>query len=198
MSVYFNPTDDDSKFPATLEDQQGNVGTALVGNTQWSLNTYRDTGLIVPFLRRDQSDFVNLILQFSHRRQPNTSCIVHAHLIPMAASDGNVFWSWSWFWATTHDTMVIPAIVGWTLGNTTIPLLGVDQYKLGQYLITIATPAPDLTENTSSILFMKLSRLGTNINDTYQGNAGAGVNAENLAVVYIDAHFTVDRQGGPA
>ncbi len=196
MSVWFN--DDDSRFPPVLDDQQGNVGTALTGNVQWSIAQYRDTGLLVPFLRRDQNDFINLIFQFSHRRQPATSAVIHAHLLPMAGADGNVYWSWAYFWGLSHNTTVIPAAVGWTAGNTTTPLLGASQYKLGQYGIVTATPAPDATEDTSSVLFMKLSRLGTNILDTYQGNAGAGVASENLGVVYVDAHFTADRQGGPA
>lgn len=195
MTVYFNPTDDDSRFPLAYDDQQGQVGTALTGNTQWSLNTYRDTGLIVPFLRRDQSDFINLIFQFSHRKQLGTVLAsLHAHVIGMAASAGNVFWSWAYTWQNVGS--IIPAIGSWVTGTTTSPIAAADQYKmlLLDIFTGIAAPA---SEDYSSHLFVKLSRIGTNISDTYQGNAGTGVASENLAIAYVDCHFPMDRPGSP-
>lgn len=181
------------RYWPSYDDQQGNVGTALSGSSQWSLAAYRDTGFILPFLRRDQDDFIYMSFQFSHRRQLGTNLAsAHVHAIPMASADGNVYWSYAYVWVKNGDA--VPAIASWTSGNVTTAVLGADQYKEKIYniLTNIAAPA---SETDSSVLYVKLTRLGTNLSDTYDGDAGSGTAANNFAIVYLDCHTLVHKDG---
>jgi len=54
------------------DDALGNVQTQLSGTAQWTLEAFRDTSIILPFLIYDQADFFQGVIQFPPRRQ--TAC----------------------------------------------------------------------------------------------------------------------------
>lgn len=175
------------RFTVSYEDQQGDVRTALVGSTQWTIAQIRDTGLLIPWLSPTQDDFFQIIAQFSHRRKPlvNMSS-VHIHTIPGGADTGDAHFSYSYYWGNAENA--IPEIASWTTDTVTVAVAGADQYKHKLYdLITnITYPAGELYTDTSSIFLMKLSRLGTDDLDTYTGSLG---------ILYLDLHFAADRIG---
>ena len=89
---------------------------------------------------------------------------VHLHIIPMAASSGNLVVNVQYTWVNYDQE--IPAITGWTdAGNVTIPLLDTDQYKhkVKDFLVNVAPPA---NETVSSIMLIKLARVPAS--DTYE------------------------------
>jgi len=175
------------------DDQQGDVSTALIGTAQWTTEQIRDTGFIVPWLRHDQDDFFQIRVQFTHRRKLQTNLAsLHIHAIPGGAVSGNVYFSYAYTWVKADDT--IPAISGWTSGNITTAVAGTDQWKHKVYNL-LTNISPPTSESHSSMLLVKLSRLGTNILDTYTDSKPSGTAQANFGVLYLDCHTQVDKPG---
>ena len=176
------------------DDQQGIIGTALSGSSQWTTEALRDTGFIINWLRHDQDDFFQMNFQFTHRKKiqsPITS--IHLHYMPAGSVDGNVFISYSYTWVNIDGT--IPALTSWTTSTVTIPVAGADQYKhkIANIVANILAPS---NETASSILLIKCSRLGSSSgSDTYTSNKTGGTASANFGILYMDAHILTDRAG---
>ena len=180
-------------FTQTLDDAQGIVGTALSGNTQWSLEAYRDTGVVIPWLRHNQDDFVQLIIQFSHNRELDTVLdSIHVHVVPGGTVNGDTYWTWAYTWIPVNQ--VIPAIASWTSGTTTVPLLAADQWE-HQIVTLVSNVAAPGTDGYSSILLLKATREATNVLDTYDSSKDEGTAANNLGILYLDAHYRSNSNG---
>lgn len=181
-------------FLYAWDDVLGDVSSALVGNAVWTLEQIRDTGFIIPFLRHDQDDYINMKYQFPHRIKIGTEARLHVHAIPealaVADTNDNVYWSYAWNWSNAGE--IVPALTGWTTGNINTKILPTDQFASQAYPLLTMTKA---TSSESSILRIKLTRLGTNALDTYNVNKGSGTGQANFGIDYFDLHVQVAKQG---
>lgn len=178
-------------WEAPINDALGDVSSALSWNPIWTTEAYRDTGYIMNFLRHDQDDYFQIKLQFNHQRKLQSLLDdIHLHLIPMANGTGNVYLQIQYFWSNPGE--VIPATTGWTTTYKTIPIAPTDLYMHALVgLLTNVTPPNN--EKASSILLVKITRLWTNILDTYTANKDHWSPAANIAVMYLDAHTKTER-----
>ena len=149
------------------------------------------------FTRTGQTDDFCSTIQFPHAWMPNTEVRVHLHCIPMVtpASDQNVYLQYSYAWG--NDANALPANSGWTTGNVTltVPASGAKTFMI-QMLPLFASTA-DVTYDESSFLVVNVKRLGTDPLDTYSTHKASGTVTANLAVLNIDAHYQVEKQGTP-
>lgn len=162
------------------DDIQGILGTALSGVTQYTPRQYRNTGIVMPHIARN--DVFSMQFQMPHAKQLLANLdSVHIHFIPIASANGNIIIDYAWGWYNHEDT--VPDTLPNT-GSKTITLATTDQYKLKlESLITnLAYPT---SEGYSTILLVKCTRLTTG--DTW----GTG----EIALTYMDAHFPKDRYG---
>jgi hypothetical protein len=162
------------------DDIQGILQTALTGVTQYTFRQYRNTGMVMPHIARN--DVFSMTFQMPHRKQLGAALdSVHIHYIPLGSANGNIVFDFAWGWYN-HD-----AVVPDTLPNTgtkTATLATTDQYK--QKIVSLITNlAAPTSEEYSSILYVKCTRLTTG--DTW--------GTSELALAYMDAHYTVDRYG---
>lgn len=178
-------------FLPRWDDQQGQVGSVLTGPAVWTMDTYRDTGFTIPCLRHDQDDVVELIFQFKHIKKLQTSINLHVHSIPLAATGGNVYWSYKYTWVQAE--VIIPANTEWSTGNITMPIASNDLYK--EKIFTLLSINPPTVEKYSDILLIKLTRLGSNQLDTYSTNKDHGTVQANIGILYFDCHFNVNKLG---
>jgi len=182
------------RYQEAYNDSFGVLETAIGGAAQWTIEQYWDTGFLSYKLRHDQNDFFQLKTQFDHTRKLATVLgDMHIHITPLAATPGDIYLSIAYHWHTFGD--VIPQIVSWQATNATIPILAADQFK---YLIKPLGVIinPPASEGYSSSLLMKVTRLGTNLLDTYSGSSGdGGTAAANVVLWYMDAHTLQNRFG---
>jgi hypothetical protein len=115
---------------------------------------------------------------------------VHLHFMPLSSATGNVTLDVKWTWVPIGGT--IPAThanqVNGSFG-VTIPLVPADQY-VNKIASVIEAPAFPVGENYSSILFVQVTRGAAGTGDTYPTGNNAGI-----ALIYMDAHYPVDRYG---
>jgi hypothetical protein len=169
------------------DDAIGDVRTQLTGSTQWTLEAYRDTGLIMPFLIYDQTDFFQLTIQIPHRKKLNTEVRVHAHIIPMAAGNGDFKLNYSYAFVSPGE--VLPAVSSWTGSTATKALVTADQYKHKIFDLFSFTPA---NEASSGILVAKFTN---NVTGNYETSKDHGTAKANIAIAYLDAHIQCDSLG---
>ena len=174
-------------FKDLWDDLQGEVSDGNVGEGQAALTyeAYRDTGFLMYFMRHNQTDIINIIYQMPHSW--NLGAVQpHVHVIPMASTSGNAYFSYSYSWLPFNQ--VLGAISSWTTGNVILSLLDTDQYK--HKMLSLGTINPPVSgAAASNLLFIKLSRLGTDDLDTYTGNKTGGTGAANLGFMYLDLHY---------
>jgi len=174
-----------ARYTESHEDQQGILGSALVGATTYTPAEYRTTNIVLNEV--GSGDVFSMIFQFSHRKKLGTNLdSVHIHYIPIAANDGDIAFTYAWGWYNMGDTIPV------TLPNTgtvaDITLASADQYKL-KISSLITNLAPPVNEAYSSILLVALTAVapsdGTNWWTT--GN--------KIGIVYMDTHYITDRKG---
>lgn len=164
------------------DDIQGILATALSGVTQYTPRQYRNTGLVYPHIA--QSDIFTMTFQMPHRKKLGSAIdSVHLHWIPVASANGDIQLDYSWGWYNIGDT--IPDTLPNT-GNKVLTLATTDQYKslITPIITNLSAPA---SEGYSSILMVKITRV-----------APAGTNwgvTNELALVYMDAHYITERRG---
>ena len=171
-------------FANKWDDMFGNVeeGQAAAALTR---EVYRDTPYLMRFFRHDQDDYLHLAIQMSHKWNRATAVRFHGHVVPMANAGGNVYWQYNYIFVPVSGT--IPANVGWAAGNVTSPILAADQYRHTPIdLVTVPVPAG---ASASTTLLIRLGRLGSSPNDTYNTNGGGGTPQANLGVLYFDLHY---------
>lgn len=162
------------------DDIIGDLQTALVGVTTYTMRGYRNTGIVMPHVAR--GDVFSMKFQMPHRKYLSQALdSVHIHFIPLGSHNGNIVISWAWGWFN-HDEVVPDTLPN--TSSTTIPLVTTDQYKQKLSLL-ITNLTPPTGEQYSSILYVKCTRETTG--DTW--------GTEEFALAYMDAHFPADRLG---
>jgi len=162
------------------DDVQGQLQTATAGGTAYAFKALRGTGIVLPHLARN--DVFCMTFQMPHRRKLGSALdSVHLHIIPIASANGNISFNWTWGWYANGD--VLPNTLP-NSGTTPFTLATTDQYKNVIVPLITNLVAP-VTDAHSSLLFVSVTRNTTG--DTW--------NAGDLALVYMDAHFIVDRYG---
>jgi hypothetical protein len=181
-------------FLSSWEDVFGDVGTALQGNTQWTLEQIRDTGFILPFLKYNENDYINMSFELPHAIKKGTEGRLHLHYIPEAlpvtgVSD-TVYWSYAWVWINMGEA--IPLEADWNTGTYSTVI---DPTKQFCHCMTsiINMTKPDSSE--SSMILVKLTRLGTNALDTYSVNKSSGTAQANLGILRFDIHVQKEKNG---
>jgi len=181
------------------DDQQGAYNLAS-GISAMTVQAYRDTAFQLEHCRHDQDDVVAYFrFQMSHRRRLGSalaSC--HIHYIPCGAnpaSPQNVRFQLLYSWQDIGGTF--PANAGWTTATSDLAIGTADQYKdkVNNLLTGLAAPAG---EGYSSWLLIAITRLGTDPADTYTQSNPHGAAQANLAILGVDCHIQVDRDGSLA
>ena len=184
----FGPGPGNNDWGVRWGDALGNIEqTRKQGFTS---EAYRDTGVTMEFVDHDQVSVMDGQLQIDHDWDLDTLIRMHMHTIPMTGVDGNVYWSFK-YWFSPLST-VIPAVASWTTDNVTTTYVAADQYKHKITQIFEFTPS---SASASSILLFQISRLATNILDTYDTNKDHGTAVSNLGIMYIDAHYMKSSPG---
>jgi hypothetical protein len=164
------------------DDIQGILGTALTGVTAYTLRQYRSTS--IPLAHVANGDIFSMNFQLPHRKRKGTAIdSVHLHYIPIASANGDIKFNYTWGWYNHGD--IVPSTLP-NSGSITITLATTDQYKLKLANIITNLTAP-ASEDYSSILLCNITRVapaGTNWGNTNE-----------IAIVYVDAHYITDRSG---
>jgi hypothetical protein len=178
------------RFKVSWDDQQGIVVTGR-GSSSWTTEEYRDTNFRMPFLSNNQDDDIHQVYQMTHRYDGESNAKLHLHALPMASASGIVYLEYQWCWLPAG--VEIPALSGWNTGNISLSVDAADQYKGKIYSLLDMVNSNNAGE--SSILRLYISRLGTNVNDTYSGNKDHGTGAANFGIDYFDLHIGCNKVG---
>jgi len=182
------------RFADSHDDSFGVDRSSLSGTSQYSTEEFNSTGFILNWLRHDQDDYFQLITQFSHRRKLGTVANLHIHYMPGVNTGGDVYFYYQYAWVSIGQA--IPEIGSWASGNATIvvPAGAIWTHQVDNIAANMAAPSPD---SHSSILLLKLTRLGSNPLDTFSANRTdpGATNAANFGILGVDCHFTTDRIG---
>ena len=163
------------------DDQQGVLGTAVSGATQWTPAQYRNTGIVVNNIQNN--DVFTMIFQFTHRRKLQSALdSVHLHWITQLAVTGTLIIDYTWGWYNTAGTAPIPETLPNT-GSVTINIAAADQYipKVTSLITNLTSPTG---ESGSSLLFCRF---------IVNGGTYGGTNP--ICILYVDAHTIVNKQG---
>jgi len=178
------------------EDGQGLVSTAISGSTQWTIEKYRDAnGPVLPFMASGQNDYVQIIIQMPHRKKFGKIKSLHVHTIPMKnpTVDKYVVWQVKYYWFSTNE--VLPASSNWIVPSVPRQVISNgDEFKHKIHTLVSDFSHPGV-ESASSILIAQITRLGTNVNDTYNDQKTYGTGLANLAILYFDIHYEADSTG---
>jgi len=184
-------------FDDQWDDLQGTIhGNQGTGQSGLTYEEYRDTGFSIDFFRHDQSDTLNMAFQMPHTWDTTTSVWPHMHVLPMASGSGNVYFEYSYTWISRND--VAPLSSSWTVGYSTTAFTPEDQFKHKIVSFVSDGLPPPVNAGASTILFIRMTRLGDNSNDTYTTNkiGGGGLTAQaNLGVIAADLHYQKIRAG---
>jgi hypothetical protein len=183
------------------DDQQGPIqaGANIAGIT---IEAYRDTKMLMPFMRHDQDDTISLTFQFSHRKKLGSALAsIHLHYIPMVNPDdvitkNIVYWEYQYVWHNLDAA--VPAVASWTTGNSTLAIGAADAHICRTHDFAVAIAAPG-SETYSSFLLLYISRLGSSAaQDTYEAGKADHTAQANLCIEGVDVHFQADRMGSLA
>lgn len=168
-------------------DALGDVRTQLTGAAVWTMEGYRDTGFIMPFLIYDQADTFQIAIQMPHSKKLNSIVGVHAHIVPMANGAGD--FKLTYYYTFASIGVEIPALASWTTNTATKALVAGDQYKHTYMDLFTFTPT---SETVSGILHVKLVN---DVTGTYETSKDHGTAKANIGILYLDAHVILDGIG---
>ena len=180
-----------------LGSVEQSTGTAALSREQYGDGT-GNSGHLMRFWRHDQNDEVQLDFQLNHDVLIPGEARFHVHLIPMSLPVAGVsdVVRWRYHYAIASPWQELPR-TGWTTADISKTIAVTDQYKHVVHSI-VSIPIPAGTA-ASSILFVRLLRLGTDGADTYsvdKATSGGGLTAAaNLAFIGIDVHCQRSRAG---
>lgn len=164
------------------KDTFGQLSTALVGVTKWTIRQIRNTGITKPHIANN--DVFSYTAQFNHDKELQTAIDdFHIHIMPVSLPvDGDVIaidYSIGVF--TNGD--IIPDTLPIT-GTKTIVVNAADQYKYMIKEIFENIPAP-ASEGYSGEIWVKCQRRN-DAQDTYAGE---------FALIDGDSHY-ISNSGG--
>jgi hypothetical protein len=152
--------------------------------------TYRDTDILLRYFMSDRDHKMVMTYQMPHSWDPSTSIKPHLHYIPMAAGNGSVKLNYAYAWA--NNGYEFPGNVGWTSGSITFVVSQSMQYT--SHIASIATLVPPAAAHESSILMMKVQRVGSDPQDTYKALNDDG-STGNISILYFDVHYQKIKAG---
>lgn len=170
---------------------------ATAFNADLTYEAYRVAGRFnVGCYRRDQDNKIYVAVQFNHDRRPGSRVAdVHVHVIPMVApaADRVVFFRINYTWVGHGQEILAPT--SWDTNQTQMNILTTDGFKHLTHTLVTEIPPPAI-EGPSSWLLCEVIREGaTEAGDTFDDNKAVGTASANLALLGVDAHYEVDRDG---
>jgi hypothetical protein len=197
-------------------DAMGDVRTALTTTPAWTTEALyfgtNNTGMIIPFMRHDQADEMQIILQFNHNKNLQTNISdLHIHYIPMATNTTavNVNFTVTYGWFGINDILGATNVTNFTTTFTSVPIAANNgdlfKHKIAFLLGGgtnnaggVSSIAAPVNESYSSIFMAKITRLTGGTNNTYTTDkltTGGTTAQANFGVLYVDAHYPVNRLG---
>lgn len=149
------PRWDDVRVPANAVNVHG-----AIGDPDW------DDANIGWLFNDTLTEQLQLVVQLPHGIDGSAGIVPHLHWEPTTTGTGDVYWQMSYRWKNNYET---PAITSWT-DVSVVSTAGGTAYvpQIASFgTITKTGDEPGL----SSILDIKLSRVGGNGSDTYVGDA---------------------------
>jgi hypothetical protein len=165
-------------------DLQGSVSEGAAG-AALTFAAFRDTPFKLASFRDAQSDELHMTFQMSHGWKPGTPVRPHIHVIPLAAATGTVRLTGYYAWALYGQET--PALVGWTAFTVDHSILAAEVNKLDILALADITPPDSAAESDCLLVYVKRD-----------GGAGADTYAGNLAVVSLDCHYQIEKDGTDA
>lgn len=181
-------------FAPRWTDLQGQLhGTTGTGQADLTYEAYEDTSFRIYFMRHDQNDELHIQFQMPHSWDVNSTVYPHIHVIPAAsaASPSNVRFETSYTWTPFNQQMSLSS--SWTTGYVNFPVSG-SMFRT-HCVIELAAVAPATGSRASSLLFLKVRRLGDDPSDTYTTSKAYGTATANLGIFYADLHYQLCREG---
>lgn len=167
LEILFNYVWEDLRFPAT----QLKVNPA----TSKPVFDYTNIGYLYD---ADSTETLFLIAQIPHAWKEGSGIRPHIHWQPSSTNTGNVVWQLEYKWTNVNDTEASE----WTALTVTTASSGV----VGKHQVVSFAEIDGTDKKVSSILVLKLSRIGGNASDTYTGDA---------LLREFDIHYLVDSKG---
>ncbi len=163
-------------------------------NADLTVEVFRDTPLLLLHFRHDQDDSLHFIYQLPHKWRLVTAVRPHLHVMPLAdpGADQVAYFEGQYTWAPISFAPV-PANAGWTTFNVSLTISPGDIYR--HMLVEVGNVAAPAGATASTCFFLYMQRSGTDPNDTYTTNKGAGTPAANLALLSSDLHYRAERFG---
>lgn len=171
------------------DDIIGNLVTATGGGATWTNRYLRASSDFPAYPHIATGDIFAMTFQMPHRKTLNLPApSVHLHIVPAGVAGatstptfGNMRLDWGWGWYNYGDEITGTALPN--TGTTNIDVQSGAFFKMMIYNL-ITNLQPPANEGYSDILMVKCTRNST-------GNVYTG----DFALVYMDAHIPVDRQG---
>jgi len=160
---------------------------ASTGPTAPTVEGYRDTSFKLVCFDHATDDEIQLDYENEHDDDLTIVPSLHAHILPLAAGDGDVRLAGWWVWCSSG--VAVPAIATWNVIGVTKAVVAADVYeKLDVQLVASLTrPA---SPSIDDILFVRLFRSGnTGVLDTYETGKDHGTARCNLAILRVGIHY---------
>lgn len=165
-------------------DLQGSVAEGS-GGAALTFAAFRNTPFKLSAFRDGQSDELHMTFQMSHAWKPGSTVRPHIHVIPLAAATGTVRFTGVYTWAMSGQE--IPPLASWSTFTLDHAVLAAEVNKLDILSLVEITPPAAAVESDCLLLYLK--RDGGTPPDNYAGN---------LAVVSIDCHYQIAKDGTDA
>lgn len=124
-----------------------------------------------------KDEALHIQFQMPHRWAEGTTISPHVHWAPMNTNTGNIKWELEYSWANLDGTFSAP---------TVITVTDAADGTTSKHQITDFADIAGTGKTMSSMFIARLRRLGTDVADTFTGNA---------ALLEFDIHFQVNSMG---
>ena len=163
----YTPAWDDLRAPATAINPPGAASDPTFDAT--NIGWLFDAG---------STEILLIIMQMPHSWKLGSEIRPHVHWEPTSTNTGNVYWRMEYKWTNTDDTEA---------GTyTTINMLDAGDGTAYKHQLASFDPISGTGKTLSSLLSIKLSRIGGDATDTYTGDA---------LLKEFDIHYQVDGYG---
>lgn len=163
---------DDLMFPATGINPSGSPTAPVLDNNNGWLQFDPSTQQVIA-----------IQVQLPHRWKEGSSLYPHVHWSKSTYDSGNVVWQLEYKWLPIGQTMD----VDWTVTTVSTPIVATpDTNTARKHLISSFPIITTTNKKISDMLIIKLSRLATDIADTYA----------SIALLFqFDIHIEIDSMG---
>lgn len=164
------PRWDDLRFPATAVNPPGQVSDPDIDPTDGTF-LFDATG----------TELIFIVAQMPHAWQEGSEIRPHIHWSKTTAADGDVAWAFQYKMASFGEVMS-----DWSDVETAVITGGTDNDLAEQHLITSFNPIDMNGKTISTIVIMRIARLGGDATDTYAADA---------RLLELDIHYIIDSRG---